>query len=58
MVYMGRNMAVAQLGPVTFDGIAAAMLRRALYTGQILTYLGPFTAVRSKTSATLVWLFS
>ncbi len=58
MVYMGRNMAVAQLGPVTFGGIAAAMFRRALYTGQILTYLGPFTAVRSKTSAMLDWLFS
>ncbi len=58
MVYMGRNMAVADLFGQTLDGLTASMVRRSLYVGQSLMYLGPLTSLRVKTSAMVDWVFS
>lgn len=58
IVYMGRNMAVAQLGNIAFDGFAAGLLRRLLYLEQMIVYLGLFTGFKSKLGAALDWSFA
>ncbi|MCK5181527.1 MAG: NAD(P)/FAD-dependent oxidoreductase, partial [Dehalococcoidia bacterium] len=40
VIYMGRNLVVAQLGNRVFDGFAAALLRRIYYLWVFISYLG------------------
>ena len=58
IVYIGRNVAVAQILNRVFDGFAAGMLRRILYLWQMLSYLGLLTGFRGKLSTALDWSFS
>ncbi|MEE8470331.1 MAG: FAD-dependent oxidoreductase, partial [Dehalococcoidia bacterium] len=58
IIYMGRNVAVAQLFGRVFDGFAAGLVRRMLYLGQMIAYLGLSTGLKSKLSATLDWFFA
>jgi NADH dehydrogenase FAD-containing subunit len=58
IIYINRNMAVAQILDRAFDGFAAGMLRRILYLEQMLSYLGPLTGFQSKLSTALDWSFA
>ncbi|MBA7708098.1 NADH dehydrogenase [subsurface metagenome] len=58
IIYISRNVAVAQLLGRAFDGSAAGMLRRILYLEQMLSYLGPLTGFQSKLSTSLDWFFA
>jgi len=58
IIYISRNVAVAQLLGRAFDGFAAGMLRRILYLEQMLSYLGPLTGFQSKLSTGLDWFFA
>ena len=58
IIYISRNVAVAQILGRAFDGFAAGMLRRILYLEQMLSYLGPLTGFQSKLSTGLDWFFA
>ena len=56
VIYMGRNLAVAQLGNRVFDGFAAALLRRVYYLWVFISYLGLPTGFRRKLGAVCGWI--
>jgi NADH dehydrogenase len=56
LIYMGRNLAVAQLGDRVFDGFAAALLRRVYYLWVFVSYLGLPTEFRKKLGAVRGWI--
>jgi NADH dehydrogenase len=56
LVYMGRNLVLAQLGDRVFDGVAAALLRRVYYLWVFISYLGLLTGFRRKLSAVCAWI--
>jgi len=56
VVYMGRNLVVAQLGNRVFDGFAAALLRRVYYLWVFISYLGLPTAFRKKMGTVCSWI--
>jgi NADH dehydrogenase len=56
VVYMGRNLVMAQLGNRVFDGFAAALLRRFYYLWVFISYLGLPTELRRKLSAVRGWI--
>ena len=56
VVYMGRNVVVAQLGNRVFDGFAAALLRRVYYLWVFISYLGLPTGFRKKLGAVCGWI--
>jgi NADH dehydrogenase len=56
LIYMGRNLAVAQLGNRVFDGFAAALLRRVYYLWVFISYLGLPTEFRRKLGAVRDWI--
>jgi NADH dehydrogenase len=56
VIYMGRNLVLAQLGNRVFDGFAAALLRRIYYLWIFVSYLGLPTEFRRKLSAVCGWI--
>jgi NADH dehydrogenase len=56
LIYMGRNLALAQLGDRVFDGFAAALLRRVYYLWVFISYLGLPTEFRRKLGAVRDWI--
>ena len=56
VIYMGRNVVVAQLGNRVFDGFAAALLRRVYYLWVFISYLGLPTGFRRKLGAVCGWI--
>jgi NADH dehydrogenase len=56
VIYMGRNLVVAQLGSRVFDGFAAALLRRVYYLWVFISYLGLPTEFRRKMGAVCNWI--
>ena len=56
LIYMGRNLALAQLGDRVFDGFAAALLRRVYYLWVFISYLGLPTEFRRKLGAVHDWI--
>ncbi len=56
VIYMGRNLVLAQLGNRVFDGFAAALLRRLYYLWVFISYLGLPTEFRRKLSAVCGWI--
>jgi NADH dehydrogenase len=55
IMYIGRNVAVAQVLGFVFDGFAAGFLRRILFLEQMVTYLGLLTAFKNKVGTALDW---
>jgi NADH dehydrogenase len=56
VVYVGRNLVLAQLGDRVFDGFAAAMVRRLYYLWVFISYLGLLTESRRKLGAVREWI--
>jgi NADH dehydrogenase len=56
VIYMGRNLVVAQLGNRVFDGFAAGLLRRFYYLWVFISYLGLPTGFRRKLGAVCGWI--
>jgi NADH dehydrogenase len=56
LIYMGRNLALAQVGDRVFDGFAAALLRRVYYLWVFISYLGLPTEFRRKLGAVCDWI--
>jgi NADH dehydrogenase len=56
VIYMGRNLVLAQLGDRVFDGFAAALVRRFFYLWVFISYLGLSTEFRRKLSAICSWI--
>jgi len=56
VIYMGRNLVLAQLGNRVFDGFAAALLRRVYYLWVFISYLGLPTEFRRKLGAVCGWV--
>jgi len=56
VIYMGRNLVLAQLGDRVFDGFAAALLRRFYYLWIFISYLGLPTEFKRKLSAVCRWI--
>jgi NADH dehydrogenase len=56
VIYMGRNLVLAQLGERVFDGFAAALLRRFYYLWVFVSYLGLPTEFRRKLGAVRDWI--
>jgi NADH dehydrogenase len=56
VIYIGRNLVLAQLGKRVFDGFAAALLRRVYYLWVFITYLGLATEFRRKLGAVRDWI--
>jgi NADH dehydrogenase len=56
VVYMGRNLAVAQVWDYVFDGFAAALVRRVYYLWVFISYLGLPTEFRRKLGAVRDWV--
>jgi len=56
VIYMGRNLVLAQLGNRVFDGFAAALLRRFYYLWVFISYLGLPTEFRRKLGAVRSWI--
>jgi NADH dehydrogenase len=56
VIYMGRNLVLAQLGDRVFDGFAAALVRRVYYLWVFISYLGLTTEFRRKTGAICSWI--
>ena len=56
VIYMGRNLVVAQLGNRVFDGFAAALVRRFYYLWVFISYLGLPTGFRRKLGAVCGWI--
>jgi NADH dehydrogenase len=58
IIYISRNIAVAQLLNLVFDGFSAGLVRRMLYLEQMIVYLGLLTGFKSKISASIDWFFA
>lgn len=58
IIYIGRNVAVAQILGLVFDGFAAGFLRRLLFLEQMVMYLGLLTAFKNKVGTALDWFFA
>jgi NADH dehydrogenase len=56
VIYMGRNLVLAQLWNRVFDGFAAAMVRRLYYLRVFVSYLGLLTESRRKLGAVREWI--
>jgi NADH dehydrogenase len=56
VIYMGRNLTVAQVWDHVFDGFAAALLRRVYYLWVFISYLGLPTEFRRKLGAVRDWI--
>ncbi|MBE0430664.1 MAG: NAD(P)/FAD-dependent oxidoreductase [Dehalococcoidia bacterium] len=56
VIYMGRNLAVVELGDLVFDGFTAALLRRVFYLWRFVSYLGLPTELRRKLGAVRKWI--
>lgn len=56
--YVDRNVAVAELSGLVFDGYAAGVIRRALFIAMLVSYGGFLTGFRTKLSAAVDWTFS
>jgi len=56
VIYMGRNLVVAQLGNRVFDGFAAALVRRVYYLWVFISYFGLPTGFRKKLGAVCGWI--
>jgi NADH dehydrogenase len=56
VIYMGRNLTVAQVWDRVFDGFAAAMVRRVYYLWVFISYLGLSTEFRRKLGAVREWI--
>jgi NADH dehydrogenase len=56
VIYMGRNLTVAQLWGRVFDGFAAALLRRVYYLWVFISYLGLPTEFGRKLGAVCDWI--
>jgi NADH dehydrogenase len=56
VIYMGRNLVLAQLGNRVFDGFAAALLRRFYYLWVFISYLGLPTKFRRKLGTVRGWI--
>ena len=56
VIYMGRNLTVAQVWDRVFDGFAAALLRRVYYLWVFISYLGLPTEFRRKLGAVCDWI--
>jgi NADH:ubiquinone reductase (H+-translocating) len=56
VIYMGRNLTVAQLGERVFDGFAAALVRRFYYLWVFISYLGLPTEFGRKLGAVRDWI--
>jgi len=56
VIYMGRNLVLAQLGERVFDGFAAALLRRVYYLWVFISYLGLPTEFRKKMGTVCSWI--
>jgi NADH dehydrogenase len=56
--YVDRNVAVAELFGLVFDGYLAGMIRRALFLGMLISYGGFRTGFRSKVGAAVDWAFA
>jgi NADH dehydrogenase len=56
VIYMGRNLTVAQVWDRVFDGFAAALLRRVYYLWVFISYLGLPTEFRRKLGAVRDWI--
>ena len=56
VIYMGRNLVLAQLGDRVFDGFAAALVRRLYYLWVFISYLGLATEFRRKLGAVRDWI--
>lgn len=55
VIYMGRNMSVAQIGGRVFDGLLAALLRRVFYLWVFVSSLGLRMEPRRKLAAIRAW---
>jgi len=55
IMYIGRNVAVAQIVGLVFDGFVAGFLRRLLFLEQMIMYLGLSTAFKNKVGTALEW---
>ena len=58
IIYIGRNVAVAQILDRVFDGFAAGFLRRILFLEQMVMYLGLLTAFKNKVGTAFDWFFA
>jgi len=56
VIYMGRNLVLAQLGDRIFDGFAAVLVRRLYYLWVVISYLGLPTEFRRKMGAICSWI--
>jgi NADH dehydrogenase len=56
VIYVGRNLVLAQLGDRVFDGFAAALVRRLYYLWVFISYLGLRTEFRRKLGAVRDWI--
>ncbi len=56
VIYMGRNLVLAQLGNRVFDGFIAGLLRRVYYLWVFISYLGLPTEFRRKLGAVCGWI--
>jgi NADH dehydrogenase len=56
VIYMGRNLVLAQLGERVFDGFAGALVRRVYYLWVFISYLGLLAELRRKLGAVCDWI--
>ncbi len=56
VIYVGRNLVLAQLGGRVFDGFAAALVRRIYYLWVFISYLGLPTEFMRKLRAVRDWI--
>jgi len=56
LIYMGRNVALAQLEERVLDGFVAALVRRVYYLWVFISYLGLKTELRRKLAAVCDWI--
>ncbi|MGA2671006.1 MAG: NAD(P)/FAD-dependent oxidoreductase [Dehalococcoidia bacterium] len=56
VIYMGRNLTVAQVWDRVFDGFAAALVRRVYYLWVFISYLGLPTEFKRKLGAVRDWI--
>jgi NADH:ubiquinone reductase (H+-translocating) len=56
LIYMGRNLTVAQVWDRVFDGFAAALVRRVYYLWVFISYLGLPTEFKRKLGAVRDWI--
>jgi NADH dehydrogenase len=56
VIYMGRDLVLAQLGDRVFDGLAAALVRRVYYLWVFISYLGLPTEFKRKLGAVRDWI--